>query len=132
MKNYNHRTRALITGGAGFLVSHLCERLLRDGVDDLIDGFVRLMQMPADFTRPVNLGNPGEFTMIELAEKVKALTGSRSELVHKPLPTDDPQQRQPDIGLAREALGWQPSVTLEACLQPTIDYFDALLKKSSC
>ena len=101
-------------------------------VDDLIDGFVRLMQMPADFSGPVNLGNPGEFTMIELAEQIKALTGSRSELVHKPLPTDDPKQRKPDIRLAREALGWQPRVTLEDGLKPTIAYFDALLKGSPC
>jgi len=101
-------------------------------VDDLIEGFVRLMHMPEDFTGPVNLGNPGEFTMIELAETIKALTGSKSELIHKPLPTDDPKQRQPDIRLAREALDWQPSVTLEAGLKPTIAYFDALLKGSPC
>ena len=88
--------------------------------------------MTEDFSGPVNLGNPGEFTMIELAEQVKALTGSRSELVHKPLPTDDRKQRQPDIRFAREALGWQPSVTLEAGLKPTIAYFDALLKGSPC
>ncbi len=74
-------------------------------VDDLIEGFVRLMNSEDGFTGPVNLGNPGEFSMIELAEQVKALTGSRSELVHKPLPTHDPKQRQPDITLAREQLG---------------------------
>ena len=97
-------------------------------VDDLIEGFVRLMNTDDGFTGPVNLGNPGEFSMIELAEKVKALTGSRSELVHKTLPTDDPKQRQPDITLAREQLGWVPTVKLEEGLKPTIAYFDGLLK----
>jgi UDP-glucuronate decarboxylase len=96
-------------------------------VDDLIDGFLKLMDMPADFTGPVNLGNPGEFTMIELAQKVKAITGSASPLVHKPLPVDDPKQRQPDITLAREALGWQPTVSLDEGLTKTIAYFDKLL-----
>jgi len=96
-------------------------------VDDLIDGFLKLMDMPADFTGPVNLGNPGEFTMIELAQKVKAITGSASPLVHKPLPVDDPKQRQPDITLARQALGWQPTVSLDEGLSKTIAYFDKLL-----
>lgn len=96
-------------------------------VDDLIEGFVRLMDTPPDFTGPVNLGNPGEFTMIELAEAVKDLTGSRSELVREPLPEDDPRQRQPDIFLARERLGWEPKVALRDGLRPTIDYFDKLL-----
>ena len=97
-------------------------------VDDLIEGFVRLMHMPDDFTGPVNLGNPGEFTMIELAETIKSLTGSKSELIHKPLPTDDPKQRQPDIALAREQLGWEPTVKLEEGLKPTIAYFEQLLE----
>jgi len=97
-------------------------------VDDLIEGFVRLMHMHKDFTGPVNLGNPGEFTMIELAETIKALTGSKSELIHKSLPTDDPKQRQPDIHIAREAMGWEPSITLEQGLKPTISYFEQLLK----
>jgi UDP-glucuronate decarboxylase len=96
-------------------------------VDDLIDGFLKLMDMPADFTGPVNLGNSGEFTMIELAQKVKAITGSASPLVYKPLPVDDPKQRQPDITLAREALGWQPTVSLDEGLTKTIAYFDELL-----
>jgi len=96
-------------------------------VDDLIEGFVRLMNSDDGFTRPVNLGNPGEFTMIELAEKVKALTGSRSELIHKPLPTDDPKQRPPDITLAHERLGWVPTVKLDVGLKSTIAYFDSLL-----
>jgi UDP-glucuronate decarboxylase len=96
-------------------------------VDDLIEGFLRLMAMPDDFSGPVNLGNPGEFTMLELAEKVKAITGSRSELVHKPLPVDDPKQRQPDISLAKTALQWQPKVLLDEGLKKTIQYFDQLL-----
>jgi len=96
-------------------------------VDDLIEGFVRLMNSDDGFTGPVNLGNPGEFTMIELAEKVKALTGSRSEVIHKPLPTDDPKQRQPDITLAHERLGWVPTVKLDVGLKSTIAYFDSLL-----
>lgn len=97
-------------------------------VDDLIEGFVRLMNMPSDFTGPVNLGNPGEFTMLELAQKVKELTGSKSELIHKPLPTDDPKQRQPDIRLAKQAMDWAPTVTLEEGLKPTIKYFEELLR----
>ncbi len=96
-------------------------------VDDLIEGFVRLMASPDDLTGPVNLGNPGEFTMIELAEAVKDLTASRSPLVHEPLPQDDPRQRQPDITLAREALGWVPKVALREGLRPTIAYFEGLV-----
>ena len=97
-------------------------------VDDLIEGFMRLMASPDELTGPVNLGNPGEFTMIELAEAVRELTGSRSPLVQAPLPQDDPRQRQPDISLAREALGWEPQVALQARLQPTIAYFERLLR----
>jgi UDP-glucuronate decarboxylase len=100
-------------------------------VDDLIDGFVRLMNSPDDLTGPVNLGNPGEFTMVELAEAVRELTGSSSELVHEPLPLDDPRQRQPDIALARERLEWEPKVPLREGLAPTIAYFDALLSASA-
>ena len=98
-------------------------------VDDLIEGFVRLMDSPDDFTGPLNLGNPGEFTMIELAEAIRDLTGSRSPLVHQPLPQDDPRQRQPDIGLAKSVLGWEPKVPLRDGLKPTIAYFDAFLAK---
>lgn len=97
-------------------------------VDDLIEGFVRLMNSGDDFVGPVNLGNPGEFTMIELAQKVKDLTGSVSPLVRKPLPADDPRQRQPDIALAKRELGWEPRVSLEEGLKPTIAYFDQLLR----
>ena len=91
-------------------------------VDDLIDGMVRMMETE-DFSGPVNLGNPGEFTMLELAEKVIALTGSSSKIVHKPLPSDDPLQRRPVIDLAKEQLGWEPTIHLEEGLKKTIAYF---------
>ena len=97
-------------------------------VDDLIEAIVRMMRSPAGFTGPVNIGNPGEFTMIELAERVLRLVGSRSKLVHRPLPTDDPKQRQPDISVARAQLGWEPGVALEDGLKETIGYFRRLLQ----
>mgnify|MGYP000547622950 CR=1 FL=1 len=96
-------------------------------VDDLIDGLICLMRTPDNFTGPVNLGNPSEITMIELAEKVKMLTSSRSDLVSKLLPTDDPKRRQPDISFACEHLNWRPVVTLEEGLKRTIKYFQELL-----
>jgi UDP-glucuronate decarboxylase len=96
-------------------------------VDDLIEGFLRLMDTEPGFTGPVNLGNPNEFTIRELAERVIELTGSRSQLVFKPLPVDDPMQRQPNIALAREKLGWEPVVQLDEGLGKTIAYFDELL-----
>src|SRR5579862_5518663 len=96
-------------------------------VDDLIEGFVRLMDGPDDVTGPVNLGNPVETTMEELAQKVIALTGSQVQITYKPLPQDDPMQRCPDIGRARTVLGWQPEVPLETGLMRTIEYFDRLL-----
>lgn len=92
-------------------------------VDDLIRGFIALMDSPEDVTGPVNIGNPGEFTMIELAEAVIKLTDSKSELKFEPLPQDDPKQRQPDITQAKEKLGWEPQVSLEEGLKPTIEYF---------
>ena len=92
-------------------------------VDDLIEGFVRMMATEKGVTGPINLGNPGEFTMLELAEKVIQLTNSKSKLVFMPLPTDDPKQRQPDITLAKENLGWKPKVNLEDGLKETIAYF---------
>jgi UDP-glucuronate decarboxylase len=99
-------------------------------VDDLVDGIVRLMDTPDELTGPVNLGNPAEMTIRELAEKVIELTGSRSKLDSRPLPQDDPIQRQPDIALAREKLGgWSPQVGLEAGLRKTIEYFEALLRR---
>jgi UDP-glucuronate decarboxylase len=96
-------------------------------VDDLIAGFLRLMESPAGITGPVNLGNPGEFTMTELAQLVLELTGSRSKLEYLPLPQDDPKQRKPDIAFATERLGWQPTVALREGLLGTILYFDQLL-----
>ena len=99
-------------------------------VDDLINGFLKMMASEVGFTGPVNLGNPVEFTIRELAEKVIALTGSASELVFRPLPVDDPMQRQPDIGLARSSLGWEPTIQLEQGLSRTIEYFDQLLNRS--
>ena len=97
-------------------------------VDDLIDGFLRLMQSSDDFTGPVNLGNPVEFDMIQLAEQVKELTNSKSEIIFEPLPEDDPRQRQPDITLAKNKLGWEPKVQLREGLEKTIAYFSDLLK----
>lgn len=96
-------------------------------VDDLIEAFLRLMDTPQDITGPINLGNPGEFTMLELAEKVIHLTGSRSKLVFQPLPQDDPRQRQPDITLARQTLQWEPKVALEDGLKETIAYFKKII-----
>ena len=99
-------------------------------VDDLIEGMVRMMASPDDFLGPVNIGNPGEFTMLELAGLVIGLTGSGSHIEFKPLPEDDPHQRRPDITLAREHLGgWQPTVQLEEGLRKTIAYFEELLRK---
>jgi len=96
-------------------------------VDDLIEVIIRMMDSPAEFTGPVNIGNPGEFTMLELAEKVLQLSGSKSKLVFKPLPSDDPRQRQPNIELAKSKLGWEPKVKLEDGLKETIGYFRKLL-----
>ena len=97
-------------------------------VDDLIEGCIRLMSTAEGFVGPVNLGNPHEMSIRDLAQKIIALTGSRSRLVFKPLPSDDPKQRQPDISLARESLGWEPTASLEVGLLRTIEYFDALLR----
>ncbi|MDP6572870.1 MAG: SDR family oxidoreductase [Rhodospirillales bacterium] len=96
-------------------------------VDDLIDGLVRLMDADDELTGPVNLGNPAEFTITELAEKVMALTGSKAKLENRPLPADDPTQRCPDIALARAKLGWEPTVTLDDGLKKTIEYFAAVV-----
>ncbi|MBW2648777.1 MAG: SDR family oxidoreductase [Deltaproteobacteria bacterium] len=92
-------------------------------VDDLIEGMIRMMNGPNDFIGPVNLGNPGEFSMLELAEKIIDLTDSQSKIVYGPLPQDDPRQRQPDITLAGEKLGWEPETDLEEGLKKTIQYF---------
>ena len=96
-------------------------------VDDMIEGFIRLMGSDGAITGPVNLGNPGEYTMLELAETILKLAGSGSKLVYKPLPQDDPRQRQPDITLAQSTLGWTPRVNLEDGLKETIDYFRRVL-----
>ncbi len=96
-------------------------------VDDLIDAMVRMMNSPADFTGPVNTGNPCEFTMLALAEKVLSLTNSNSKLISQPLPSDDPKQRQPDISLAKKKLGWEPKVCLEDGLKETISYFRKII-----
>ena len=100
-------------------------------VDDLVSGLVSLMNSADDVTGPVNLGNPVEITIRELAETIVGLTGSRSQLVHKPLPQDDPRQRKPDISLAREVLGWEPKSTWQDGLTKTITYFDALLQRAA-
>ena len=98
-------------------------------VDDLIDGMVRMMNNAEGLVGPVNVGNPNEFTMLELARTVIALTHSKSRLIHRPLPSDDPKQRQPDITTARERLGWVPRVELEEGLGHTIEYFKTLIER---
>lgn len=106
-------------------------------VDDLVEGFLRFMDLPAGenggpgFPGPINLGNPREFTIRQLAELVIELTGSRSKLVFRPLPADDPKQRQPDIALAKKMLDWEPTIPLEAGLKKTIDYFESALRSAS-
>ena len=92
-------------------------------VDDLIEGMIRMMDTDDDFTGPINLGNPNEFSILELAEKVIAMSGSKSKIVFKPLPHDDPKQRQPDITLAKEKLGWAPTIELDEGLRHMIEYF---------
>lgn len=97
-------------------------------VDDLVEGMVRTMATPDEFTGPINIGNPGEFTIKQLAEKIIGMTGSRSEIIYKPLPCDDPVRRRPDISLAQKTLNWQPTVNLEQGLAKTIAYFEDYLK----
>ncbi|MGH7435437.1 MAG: NAD-dependent epimerase/dehydratase family protein, partial [Polyangiaceae bacterium] len=96
-------------------------------VDDLVEGMIRMMDSPKGLLGPINVGNPGEFSMLELAEKILHATASKSRLVKKPLPQDDPRQRKPDISLAASALNWQPKVSLEDGLKETIAYFRRLL-----
>lgn len=118
-----------ITGEAGFIDSHLSERLMNEGhqthsfcyVDDLVKGIIRMMGYDR-FNGPVNLGNPAEATILEFAERIISQTNSTSKIVFKPLPADDPQQRQPDTSLAKKKLGWEPAVYLEMGLQRTINY----------
>jgi UDP-glucuronate decarboxylase len=96
-------------------------------VDDLVSGLIKLMETPRAVTGPINLGNPGEFTIREIAQTILDLTGSRSKIVHRPLPQDDPKQRQPDISEAQRLLNWRPTISLRAGLEPTIAYFEKLL-----
>lgn len=96
-------------------------------VDDLVEGLMRLMDTPKEVTGPINIGNPNEFTIRQLAEKIISMTGSKSELVFEPLPTDDPVRRQPDISLARKYLDWEPAIELDAGLTKTVAYFQNLL-----
>lgn len=97
-------------------------------VDDLVEAMIRMMATEDSFIGPVNTGNPGEFTMLELANLILELTGSKSKLIFQPLPSDDPKQRKPDISLAKEKLGWEPKVVLKDGLVKTIEYFDQILK----
>ncbi len=97
-------------------------------VDDLIDAMVKMMGTANSFTGPVNIGNPDEFTMLELANEIIELTGSKSKIIHKPLPSDDPKQRQPNIDLAKKELGWEPKIKLREGLIKTIEYFDRVIK----
>jgi UDP-glucuronate decarboxylase len=96
-------------------------------VDDLLDGMIRFMESPDELTGPVNMGNPVEFTILELAEKVLKLTDSNSRLIFKPLPEDDPMQRKPDISLARKELGWEPKISLDEGLSYTVEYFKSII-----
>jgi UDP-glucuronate decarboxylase len=98
-------------------------------IDDLVNGLIKLMDSPDKFTGPVNLGNPGEFTIRELAEMVIRMTGSKSGIIYFPLPQDDPKQRKPDITLARKELNWEPTIKLEQGLEKTIEYFRSVLKE---
>jgi UDP-glucuronate decarboxylase len=101
-------------------------------VSDLVDGMIKMMATGDDFIGPVNIGNPIEFTMLELAQNIIELTGSSSKIIFMPLPADDPTQRQPDISLAREKLkGWEPRIDLRTGLVETISYFDTMLKEAS-
>ncbi|TAI47150.1 UDP-glucuronic acid decarboxylase family protein [Flagellimonas allohymeniacidonis] len=101
-------------------------------VSDLVDGMIKMMATEDDFIGPINIGNPGEFTMLELAENIIELTGSKSRIIHLPLPSDDPMQRKPDISLAQEKLqDWEPRIDLRTGLSKTIEYFDDLLKEKS-
>lgn len=99
-------------------------------VDDLVEGLIRLMDVDDKYTSPINIGNPREFTILQLAEKVIELTGSKSKIIYEPLPADDPMQRQPNIDKAKEILGWDPKIPLEVGLVKTIAYFDKLLRKA--
>ena len=115
------QNREITIYGDGSQTRSFCYR------DDLIDGMIRMMETADEVTGPVNLGNPGEFTILQLAENVIELTGSKSRIVRMPLPADDPRQRKPDISLARRLLDWEPVTPLREGLTRTIEYFDRLL-----
>lgn len=115
------RNENITVYGEGLQTRSFCYR------DDLVDGMMKMMATGPDFTGPVNIGNPGEFTILELAQKVIALCGSESRIVYQPAPQDDPKQRKPDIALATEKLGWEPRTNLEEGLLKTIEYFRATL-----
>ncbi len=119
------RNRPITVHGDGSQTRSFCY------VDDMVDGILRLMDLDDEQTGPVNLGNPDEITVLQLAEKIRDLTGSRSPIRHLPLPGDDPKRRRPDITLARERLGWQPSTPLEQGLIRTIAHFEALLSRNA-
>ncbi len=119
------QNRSLTVYGDGTQTRSFCY------VDDMVRGLIALMNTPEDFTGPVNLGNPKEITIMELAERVLRLTGSSSPIDHRPLPADDPLQRQPDIALAKEKLDWQPNVNLDEGLAHTIGYFKSLLNREA-
>jgi UDP-glucuronate decarboxylase len=97
-------------------------------VSEMVDGMIKFMETGDQLTGPINMGNPSEFTIRELAEIILKMTGSQSKLIYKPLPADDPLQRQPDISLAKNELGWEPHISLEEGLEPTIRYFRNLIK----
>ena len=118
MKNQN-----ITIYGDGSQTRSFCYR------DDLVEGLIRMMATPDEVTGPINLGNPGEFTILELAELVIELTGSRSKIIRRPLPADDPKQRRPDTAKARQLLNWQAVTPLREGLQRTIAYFDQLLRE---
>jgi UDP-glucuronate decarboxylase len=113
--------RPITVYGAGTQTRSFCY------VDDLVEGMIRVMNTSDDIIGPINLGNPGEFTMLELAEKVQKITGNKNEVIFEPLPKDDPKQRRPDISLAKQVLHWIPKVSLDEGLVKTIDYFRNVL-----
>ena len=96
-------------------------------VDDLVEGMIKMMASPESFTGPVNIGNPHEFTILELAEKVIKLTGSKSKIIYKSLPSDDPMMRKPDIALAKKELNWEPTINLNEGLEKTIEFFKSII-----
>lgn len=129
MNNPFSGKRFLIAGGAGFIGTNLCLNLLRYGadvlcIDDLLRGIELMMQTNDNFTGSVNLGNPEEYTILQLAQKISGMVNSQSKIVYKLLPQDDPLQRKPNISLAKKNLGWKPSVSVDEGVKKTIEYFE--------